>query len=277
MTVSRARLVAHADCGRSRVAHAYAAAPQRWAFGAPSGDGWVDVCHQAVGDGVFAGDCCRATIEVGRTARAVVRSITATPLRGPGKSATITRIRVAADGTLLHLPGALIPQRESDHAVVLRVDAAAGARVLLTSAVVLGRTGMGERGAFTRLRTRTSLRYGGALSYADEAALRPSAWLSEGAAGLGAAQAALSVFAIGDWPPSEPGWWDAFTDFPTARRGVSRLRLGGVTFRALCATLGDTQELVAGIERAARAYVSSVSRSLPESSMSSSWKSNQTV
>ncbi len=253
MTVSRARLRVEAAGGRSRVFHASATAPQRWAFGEPSCDGWADVCHQLIGDGVFAGDRCVTTINVERGAHTVVRSVAATPVRGPGRGVTITRIRVAPGAAAVHLPGALIPQRSADHTTALRIDADDGARVLAASTIVLGRSGMGERGAFSHLRFRTTARYGDATAYAEEATIRPAAWLCDGPAGFAGAEAALSILVLGDWPPAAPVWWGALATTPGIRGGVARLRVGGIAFRALCRTLGDANELLVAVERTLRA------------------------
>lgn len=249
MRTSRARLLVDAPRGHPQML-ASASVPQRWATTRIANDGWVEAVHQAVGDGVFAGDEHRAHIEA-RGAALLVRGLTATPLRR-GRAATVTRLRAAGGATLVHLPGPLLPQVEADHVNALHIEADTTSRVLAASVVTPGRTGMGERGRFTRLRMRTVARFGGALAFAEDATAEPGLASIDGPAGFASAAASVSILALGDWAPADPGWWRAILP-AEASGGASRLRTGGVCVRLLTPTLGEALAFIERLERAVRA------------------------
>ncbi|MGE3857817.1 MAG: urease accessory protein UreD [Dehalococcoidia bacterium] len=249
MRPSRARLLVDAPRGRARML-ASAAVPQRWASTRIAHDGWVEAVHQAVGDGVFAGDEHRTHIEA-RGAALLVRGLTATPLRR-GRAATVTRLVARQGGTLVHLPGPLLPQVDADHVNALRVDVDATSRMLAASIVTPGRTGMGERGRFARLRVRTVARVAGALAFAEDASIEPATVPLDGPAVFDGAGAALSLLALGDWPLADPAWWRDVLP-AEARGGASRLRTGGVCVRLLLPTLGGALAFIDVVEAAVRA------------------------
>jgi len=241
VTASRARLDVHACDGHSRW-RAACEAPQRWVVRRDGAH--VDAVHQLLGDGVFGGDSHRLRVSAAPGTHVTVRGLAATPLRPGTRSAMTTAISVAAGAFVLSLPGALIPQRGSDHASSLRVDVAQGGAAVVAAMVAPGRTAMGERCDFERLRLRTWLRHAGSVAFAEDVTL---------AGGPGARplfdgfDVALTVFALGATPAAEFGWWhELAADGVTG--GPTRLRSGGAAFRALCPTLGHAQELLARIE-----------------------------
>lgn len=228
---------------------ASATVPQRWATTRIAHDGWVEAVHQAVGDGVFAGDEHRAHIEA-RGAALLVRGLTATPLRR-GRAAAVARLCARDGATLVHLPGPLLPQVEADHVNALRIDTDATSRVLAASVVTPGRTGMGERGRFTRLRMRTVARVNGRLAFAEDATTGPAIASIDGPAIFDGMAASVSLLAIGDWPLAEAEWWSAILP-AGGRGGASRLRMGGVCVRLLTPSLGTAIDLLARLEHAVR-------------------------
>lgn len=215
-------------------------------------DGWLGVTHQLLGDGVFGGECHRTSIVARAGSRLAVRAVAATPLRGDQPGTTITHLRAEEDSSLLYLPGALIPHAGSNHRNVLRIDAAAGSRVLAASVVVPGRAGMGERNAFCSLRMRTIATYGGQLALAEDAVVHPGAFAIDGPAGFAGDGASISVIAVGDWPSLESGWWRESTGVPGVAGGAAPLRTGGVVFRALAVHLGAAQQCLQRLESHAR-------------------------
>jgi len=249
MALSRARLVVDGADGVPRVRGSSAAVPQRWATTRVARDGWVEAVHQALGDGVFAEDEHRTSIEA-RGASLLVRGLTATPLRR-GRGATVTRLRARDGATLVHLPGTLIPQDGASHLNAVRIDLDATSRVLAASIVVPGRTGMGERGRFERLRMRTVARFDGALAFAEDATFEPGHVAIDGPAVFDGAAACISLLALGAWPLAEPEWWRAFLP-PETRGGASLLRMGGVCVRLLTPTLGAALDLLDALEVAVR-------------------------
>lgn len=257
MTSSRARLVGHAERGETR-AQTAATTPQRWTIARGARDGWLDVTHQLLGDGVFGGDSHRTSIVAKPEARLGIRAVAATPLRGEAPGTTVTHLRAAEGASLLYLPGALIPHLGSNHRNVLRIDAAAGSRVLAASIVVPGRTGMGERNAFCSLRMRTVVTYGGRLALAEEALVRPDSFAIDGPAGFAGDGASIAVIALGDWPSLDSGWWHASTDVPGIAGGAAPLRSDGVVFRALAVHLGAAQRCLQQLEACARASLATL-------------------
>lgn len=255
MTSSRARLVGEVHNGETR-ALAAATTPQRWTIARGARDGWVDVTHQLLGDGVFGGDSHRTTIVTKPGARLAVRAVAATPLRGDAPGTTVTHLRAAEWASLLYFPGALIPHAASNHRNVLRIDAAAGSRVLAASIVVPGRTGMGERNAFCSLRTRTIATYGGRLALAEESLVQPASFAIDGPAGFAGDGASIGVIALGEWPSIESGWWQASTGVPGIVGGAAPLRSGGIVFRALAIHLGAAQRCLQQLETSAKSSLS---------------------
>ncbi len=252
MTSSRARLVASANSRGETRALTAAAAPQRWTLARAARDGWLEVTHQLLGDGVFGGDCHRTSIVANPGSRLLVRAVAATPLRGEPPGATVTHLRVEPGASLVHLPGALIPHLGSNHSNVLRIDAAAGARVIAASVVVPGRTGMGERNAFCRLRMRTIVTTGGNLALAEESVIVPRTFAIDGPAGFAGDGASITVVALGDWPGLDAGWWQEVASLPGVAGAAAPLRTGGVVLRALAVHLGAAQRLLDAIAAAAR-------------------------
>ncbi|MBM4414982.1 MAG: urease accessory protein UreD [Chloroflexi bacterium] len=251
MTSSRARLVVD-GAGRGQVA--WASAPQRWAQVHRAADGWTEAVHQTIGDGVFAGDLHRTAIVAEEGAALLVRGVAAVPVRGRALEAacgTATTISVARDATACFFPGSVIPQVGSDHTAALRMDVNEEGRCLAASIIVPGRTGMGERGAFTRLRVRTTARVGGRLAFLEDAVMEPSAAPVDDPAGYYGFDASMTMIALGNWAPASIDWWDGVTG-EHGIGGASALRSDGACFRALFPTLGDALQAMAFVEQRVR-------------------------
>ena len=253
--MTAARAVIDVACAAAPEVRLRATAPQRWTLQRRASDGWHDLVHEVVGGGVFGGDVNRTTIRAGGGTRLAVRGISATPARGAGPAITATRLVAEAGSTILYLPGALIPQAGADHTSSLRVEAAPGSRVLAASIVVPGRSAMGERGCFARLRLRTLAHLDDRVVFAEDATLSPDIAPIDAPAAFAHDDAALSVVAIGEWAPATLEWWTQIEVPQHVRCGASRLRESGVGYRALCATLGDAIAMLEVIERAVRTSV----------------------
>jgi len=245
---SSARLVSSGDAGDSRIQSARATAPQRWALSRPRKDGWNEVVHQLLGDGVFGGDSHRTAIVAGESSRLVVRGIAPTALRGGLASSMVTRIEVRTRASLLYFPGALVPHTGSNHATSLRIDVEVGGSALVATVMTPGRTGMGERGAFEYLRLRTAISVGREFCLSEDASLKGA--VLAGAGGFGSASAYLSIVAVGASVASRPEWWSQLES--PAPIAVSSLRCGGIACRALFGTLGEAQQFLEQVEGAVR-------------------------
>ncbi len=255
MTNSRAVLeVDH--CGPvARVSRAGAYSPQRWTTTRPARDGWLDVAHQLLGDGVFAGDHHRMRVRAKAGTNLVVRAVAATSLRAGAMSSFASRISVGAGASCIYLPGALIPHAGSAHVSSLAVRAADDARVLAVTVVTPGRTGMGERGSFTSLRMRATLVAGEEVLLAEDADFAPGTTPLDSEATFAGAGAVVSAVVSGDWDASTVEWWAtlfADTDVAGYAGSLRGIRTRGVRVAAICSSLGAAQRVVAEIESRTR-------------------------
>jgi len=244
--LSRASLEIAAVGGRSRVARAAAGAPQRWAVAPGGSNGWAEVRHQYLGDGIFAGERCTTSIVASSGTSAVVRGVSATSLRAGAESVAATRLRTGPASTLLFFPGALIPHAGANHTSSVRIEAAQGSRVLACSTVTVGRSGMGESGVFHALRLRTVVKLSGQLALFEDARLDPGGDSLSSKAMFGEAQAYLSAVIVGDWRE------DQFAGPAISPLARTPLRSGGSMLRGLFGTLGEAQECAARLEDLAR-------------------------
>ena len=172
------RLKAERVGQRTAVTDAFRTAP--FHVGQPSdrnNDGGVDVVVQEIGPGLLPGDATEIAIEVGPGARLTVRGQAATRLYpcppGIGVVAA-TRLRVAAAGSLVYLPGELIPFRDAELNQRAAVEVEAGGRLALGEIVTPGRLAMGECDAYRTLTSRLDVRVDGRLVLAERTRLDPS-------------------------------------------------------------------------------------------------------
>lgn len=253
MTTSRSILRVAACGAGSRTATAAASSPQRWTATRPARDGWLDVTHQLLGDGIFGGDHHRMRVSLEAGTKAVLRSVTATSLRGGPESSFAARVTVRAGASFFYLPGALIPHAGSTHVSSLNIVADGSARVLAAAVVTPGRTGMGERAQFDALRMRTRVTHGGELLLAEDATFEPESAPFDSEAVFAGAGAVVSVIAAGPWCASAVEWWaNLFSDVGVAGY-AGPLRLGqGVRAAAICGSLGAALAVMEEIERRVR-------------------------
>lgn len=109
--------------------------------------------------GPVGGDRLSLHIDVGPGAVLVLRAVAATlVLPGPHgeRSSSHVTARVAAGGTLVWLPGAMIAARGCDHHATTRIALAADARLLVREELVLGRTGEQPGAIRQRLRVTSA-------------------------------------------------------------------------------------------------------------------------
>jgi urease accessory protein UreH len=111
---------------------------------------------------------------------------------------------------------------------------------------------MGERGAFTRLRLRTTARVGTRLAFLEDATIDPDLAPVDGPASYHGYDVSMTVIALGDWAPASTDWWEAVTG-EHGVGGASALRSDGVCFRALFSTLGDALQAMTFVEQRVRA------------------------
>jgi len=254
MTASRATLEVATGPNGTAILAAKAQAPQRWAYGCVAADGWADVTHQLLGDGVFGGDSVRTRIAVRENARLLVRGVAANSLRAGRASTAATSIVAGPGAAVIAMPGPLLPHARSQHAAGLTVHAASDAFVVASTIVTPGRTAMGERGAFTSLVLRTRVTVDGNLALFDDANVAGSE--VQGAGSFVHSSASVSLVCLGRWPVADRSWWTG-SETAGATLAVSTLRIGGLAVRGLFASLGAATTFLAQVERTARASLAS--------------------
>lgn len=141
------------------------------------GAGAAEVTVQAVGPGLFPGECLRTEVEVEAGATLVVRGQGATKLYPSPTGApavTTTRLVVATGGCLLWLPGELIPFRDAVLEQAVEASVSAGGRLALLDLLTPGRVAMGERDAYARLDLRLRISHDGRPLLIERARLEPT-------------------------------------------------------------------------------------------------------
>ena len=244
MSASRATLRVSAAGCTPTAELAAAQAPQRWNLCTAAQDGWLEVTHQVMGDGFFGGDLATTRVSIGPAAKAIVRGVSATPLRR-GCSAAVTRLNIAG-GQLLWLPGPLVPHRNAKHSAGVDIRMSAGSETLFAATLLLGRTGWGEVASFRELRFRTRLRYDAELAIKEDITVTPGSLVA--VADSDRYEAFVSLLAIG--PRLGSLSFECSTE--ECLVGSSQLRAGGTAVRALFPHLGAALEFLGSVERRAR-------------------------
>ena len=176
--------------GRTVLAHSYAEPPFRVAriFDLDGAAYAILVC---AGPGVFGGDALTASIHVGRGARVVLASqaaLQAHPSPLPTDQSVLLRHAyiVEEDGELHCQWDPLIAFARARIDQRFDIQAAAGARVYWSDALIAGRVSRGEAWQFTSVAHELSMRIGGRLAYLERYAIAPgdraidSAWIGGG-------------------------------------------------------------------------------------------------
>ena len=141
-----------------------------------SGDGAAEAIIQSVGPGLFPGESLQLDVEVAANAHLTVRGQSATKIYASptGEEARMdTRLRVAAGGTLVYLPGALIPYRDAVFRGETEIELATGARLVWAEVLTSGRLAMGEHLNYRRLNLRSRIRIDGKAIFIERASLDP--------------------------------------------------------------------------------------------------------
>jgi urease accessory protein len=220
---------------------------------------WVMVLNPS--GGVLAGDRLITDLELTAGAHVGLTTPSATRVyRSPGPVSVLeTRARLGEGATLEHVPDHLIPQAGSRVLQTLRVDLAAGARVLLWDAMALGRPARREWWSFASVTTSVEVAILGRPVYVDRAHLEGGTSPMRGRGGLDGLRyvATLVVVEVGrdDWDGLvsalseclDPGW--------PGRGGVSRLAGPGCVARVLADSAYDLEEVRRRLHARARRWL----------------------
>lgn len=162
---------------RTALTDVFRSVPFRLGLPAVGDDGGIEVIVQEVGPGLLPSDTTETEIEVGPGANLTLRGQAATklyPCPIGERIETITRLRVREGGTLVSLPGELIPFKGPELLQQVEIDVASGGRVALAEIIAPGRLAMGERDAYRQLMLRLHARIDGRLVLAERTRLDPS-------------------------------------------------------------------------------------------------------
>jgi len=214
--------------------------------------GRAEVIVQGVGPGIFPGDDLRVELTAGAGANIVVRGQGATKLYpapdAAGGAISRTTLRVATGGTLVYLPGELIPFRRAVYRGETAVEVAAGGQLALGEILTQGRVAMGERDAYTRLELRLRAEVGGRVVLLERGVLEPALRPLSAPGRHGGFGCVGSLYLFGD------GWRtpDADTGIGPVRWGAGGgegyvlVRLFGPTAQAVRRAIGEMLGAVTG-------------------------------
>jgi len=195
---ARARLVAVAEAGRTRLATVRGEAPlliRR--TGTPGGTAQVHLVGGAAGP--LGGDQLTLEIDVGPGASLSVRTVAAS-VALPGPAGATSRVavvaRVAAGGRLAWLPEPLVAASRCRHTATGRVTLAEGAALVWRDELVCGRYGEAPGDVTVAL----AVTYGGQLLLRQELSIGPAAPGWDGPAVLDGARATGSLLRV------DPAW-----------------------------------------------------------------------
>jgi urease accessory protein len=163
--------------GKTALATAFAASPLRLLTPRNHGDAaWVFL--SSLGGGLVDGDRIDVDVDVGENASALLGTQASTkvyrsPVGGVGSSQRL-RARVAPGGTLVVVPDPVVCFAQARYQQVIDVDLAPAASLWLFDGYAGGRSARGERWAFSRYASRTTVSRVGVRSIVDATRLDPS-------------------------------------------------------------------------------------------------------
>jgi urease accessory protein len=184
--------------GKTVVATAFAASPLRLLTPANHGDAaWVFLA--SLGGGLVDGDRIAIDVDVGEGASALLGTQASTKVyRSPeGGAGTSQRLsaRVAADAVLAIVPDPVVCFADARYEQAIDIALDPSASLFLVDAYSCGRSARGERWAFARYASRTTVSRGGARSIVDATRLDPRHGVI--ADRMGRFDVVLSLLAVG--------------------------------------------------------------------------------
>lgn len=205
----RVRIRAERLGSRTAIVESFRSVP--FHLGLPSdreGTGRAGLILQNVGPGTLPGDHLRIDLECGREAALEMRGQGANRIHPSpsGIPAEIeNRLRVAAGGLLIFLPGELIPYRTARLRQATVIEVSAGGHLALVETLTRGREAMGERDVYASLELRVRATYDDRLLVVERAWLEPAVRAPGSTCRHGPFAVSASLYLIGErWRlPSE--------------------------------------------------------------------------
>ena len=162
--------------GKTVIETAFAASPLRLLTPGNHGDAaWVFLA--SLGGGLLDGDRIDVDVDVGEGASALLGTQASTkiyrsPASGPGSSQRLSA-RVAAGAVLTIVPDPVVCFAEARYEQTIDIELAPSASLWLVDGYSCGRSARGERWAFSRYASRTTIRRAGARAIVDATRLDP--------------------------------------------------------------------------------------------------------
>jgi urease accessory protein len=175
--VARLAFQRRAVGGKTAIATAFAASPLRLLTPGNHGDAaWVFLA--SLGGGLVDGDRIDVDVDVGEDASALLGTQASTkvyrsPAGGPGCSQRLAA-RVASGAALTVVPDPIVCFAEARYDQEVAIDLAPSASLWLIDGYSCGRSARGERWAFARYASRTTVTRGGARFVIDATRLDPA-------------------------------------------------------------------------------------------------------
>jgi urease accessory protein len=125
--------------------------------------------------GLFRGDVARSEVEVKSAARVLLTSPSATRVHNTqeGRTESVQKFSVSANGWLEILPELFIPQQGARHRQSTRIDVEPAGDLIFLEMLAPGRVASGEVFAFAELDWRTEIRSAGRLVVREKFLLSP--------------------------------------------------------------------------------------------------------
>ena len=173
---ARLELAFEYRAGRTVVTHAYAEPPLRIGRSFDL-DGSAYVILVCAGPGIFAGDCLRQRVTVGRGARVLLASQSALQVH-PSPAAPAATLgheyRVDDDGELLCQWDPVIPFADARLVQRIDIELAGGSRFYWSDGLMSGRVSRGETWRFQSIDHELRVNVGGSPAYLERYRLVPS-------------------------------------------------------------------------------------------------------
>src|SRR5690606_17786959 len=174
---ARLELVFSAHKGRTVLSHGYAEPPLRLGRGFER-DGALHFILASSAPGLFGGDTIEQSIRVEPGAVVSLASQSAVqihPAADAGPARVTSRYEVLAGGSLSCWWDPVIPFARSMLDQSIAIDVADGSRLAWSDAFMSGRSGRGERWAFSHLSHELHVRHGGQPVYLERYRISPDA------------------------------------------------------------------------------------------------------
>ncbi|GHU59471.1 hypothetical protein AGMMS49975_27070 [Clostridia bacterium] len=161
---------------RTVIADSYFTAPLKIAKPFYREDGYTEIMLMCASPGMFADDCYNMRFEFGGGTKTVISAQAYQKLinTGGGEARQNTRINLGENASLCWLPQPSVPFAGSRFRGRTEISVARSSKLFFSDILSCGRTGMGERFAFSEYSSRIAVTVSGKFAFLDNSRLFPS-------------------------------------------------------------------------------------------------------